>query len=450
MIEAAEWAGTIARAAAVAVASTAIAAGIRPLLDHAVGRVFVLFPLVVPRLFVGYAWANHAPGIALDPIGREFLYPALTLVFTVPLALLVLALVPPTFGREARHVRSLASPRPSRALRWRQRLASPMVAAGALAFVAAFAEFDLASLFAVDTWSVALFDAQVGGTTLATTLAAAAPGAITQAVGLGLFLFALSRLHRDGDRPDRSRGSAAAWGYACAAAIAVGLLPVWWILPDAWSGLPSLANQGTFFRDVAAGVGLAAAAALIADRVAGTLTGGSSGSSGAPRAIWMLALAPGLAGPLVLGLLALWLFQLPGLALCYDTPLPWLLALSLALLPYAVILRAGLRDGRGRSVHTARLVRGAARRRIEWSLVGRRRYAVLAVLFLIAAFETTLASLLAPTGMTAAMTRLYNFMHYGRSAALAALVALTIAAPIVVFGATRLIAPRVRWAVPHD
>ena len=46
--------------------------------------------------------------------------------------------------------------------------------------------------------------------------------------------------------------------------------------------------------------------------------------------------------------------------------------------------------------------------------------------------------------MTSAMTRLYNFMHYGRSAVLAAMVGASIAAPLVVLALAALGARR--WA----
>jgi ABC-type Fe3+ transport system permease subunit len=86
-------------------------------------------------------------------------------------------------------------------------------------------------------------------------------------------------------------------------------------------------------------------------------------------------------------------------------------------------------------------VRGRARR-LLWELRARRRFLVLFLLCCWGYFDLTASAVLAPPAMTPALVRLYNLMHYGRMAALSAMVCAVFCVPLLAFfvaeGAHRL------------
>src|SRR5207249_1733823 len=113
----------------------------------------------------------------------------------------------------------------------------------------------------------------------------------------------------------------------------------------------------------------------------------------------------------------------------YDSPLPLLIALTILLLPFALLLRSLLHALRaGSAIHLATLLREASRGglrrnggRLQWELQTRKRFWMGFLLFCWAYFDLTASSLLAPSGMTPVFVRLYNLTHYGQSAVLSAL-----------------------------
>ena len=155
--------------------------------------------------------------------------------------------------------------------------------------------------------------------------------------------------------------------------------------------------------------------------------------------ITLLAL-PGLVGPLLLAMLVQQAFQLPPLDTAYDTPLPMLVTLSFYLLPYMLLLRLVFQRARpGSPDHAARLLqqRQALRRQageLRWILGLRNGYWLAAIAFFLAYFDVTISSLLAPSAMTPLMPRLYNFMHYGQSAVLSAMICVSFLVPIIIIG----------------
>jgi hypothetical protein len=156
---------------------------------------------------------------------------------------------------------------------------------------------------------------------------------------------------------------------------------------------------------------------------------------------------PGLAGSLLVALAVLALFQLQPLRIAYDTPVPLLLALTAVLLPMGLILGALLASlGRHDAAHAAVLLEGSsdppvamAGRRLRWQLSGRAWWWLAVLLFYLAYFDVAASAMLAPTGMTPAVVRLYNLMHYGRGAVLSAMVCATLLAPVMLLAAAALI-----------
>jgi hypothetical protein len=128
---------------------------------------------------------------------------------------------------------------------------------------------------------------------------------------------------------------------------------------------------------------------------------------------------PGLLGSLLLSLGCVALFQQPLLRPLYDTPVPWVLALIVWLLPRAVLLRMWLSVLQSHeSIYTAELLGpGSRRQSLLWRLRDQPRFLAASLLCYWAYCDLPTAYLLAPTGMASGLVRLYNFMHFGRSAA---------------------------------
>jgi hypothetical protein len=186
------------------------------------------------------------------------------------------------------------------------------------------------------------------------------------------------------------------------------------------SGIPSLVENFVLGQELGASAVFALVAAAAATGIAAFVRKSS--------ATVLLLVAPGLCGALIVSLLLLALFQLPGLHALYDTPLPLGLALTLLLLPLAVLLGTlWLRPSA--SLHIARQV---GHRRLIWELSTRPRVIAAGILFCWAYFDFTASSILAPNGFTPVFVRLHNLAHYGQTAVLSAMMLAAFATPILV------------------
>jgi ABC-type Fe3+ transport system permease subunit len=423
------------------------------------GWALLLAPFLTPALLAGYAYSHVALSLVHHPRVNEMLYDALLWMKLTPLAVVALYLVPPPFSAEALHCRRLLAAggglrgRLAGAVFLAQGQFRGWAAAGALTFLLAFSEFEMASLMWIRGWPVALFDAHAGGLALGDSLRLAAVPALIEAAALA---GAVALLVRTRPRMPGERGPLTALGqtvrcvgraYMFVAVAAVTLVPLAVVLRGAAEGMAVVLGNFVLGRDVAASVlfGVAGGTcAYVAARWAVERAG-----RGGPILALALA-APGLLGPLVLSLLLVWAFQAPGLRALYDSPLPLALALALLLLPMGLLLAFVLRLLRPAAAeHAAALLRASTStrvrgwgRRLLWHLRARRRFVVLFLLCCWGYFDLTASAVLAPPAMTPATVRLYNLMHYGRMATLSAMVCVVFCVPFLAFfaaeGAQRL------------
>ena len=157
----------------------------------------------------------------------------------------------------------------------------------------------------------------------------------------------------------------------------------------------------------------------------------------------VILLLPGLLGSLLLSLGMVALFQVSWLRPLYDTPLPWVLALTLWLLPRAAVLQLWLDATRpSEAVHLAKMLGDHQPSALLWRLRDQPQFLAMGLLCYWAYCDLPTAYLLAPTGMASGLVRLYNFMHFGRSAALSAEACLFFVSPLVCTG---LVLMLVRW-----
>lgn len=380
----------------------------------------LLAPMLTPALLVSYAYAPCALRLGGFPLALGALYCSALAFKLVPLAALVFHFLPPALSADAAHCHALLGG--SRWRRWMFRIhgagRAPWIAGG-LVFLLAFADFELASLWSVKTWTVTLFDAQTGGLALGESLRLAASPFAIEVLAVALIL---RQSGVGGTAPRVALGRhRAAVAYLWFAAAAITVLPALCIAIQAATGLRSVWDNFALARETLVSLGFGLGAALLAWPLAQWIAG--------RRGLALIACGPGLLGALLLSLFVLTAFQSRWLRPLYDTPVPLLGALTLLSLPLAVPL-AWLLAGAQRdpALHVARL---AGAREIVWQLETRRRWLAAFLLFCAAYFDLTAGSILAPLGLTPVFARLHNLAHYGQTAVLSAMLLAALAIPFL-------------------
>jgi len=418
-----------ARTAGLAVAAVAIGSALARLLVAGRSRIAwaaLLAPWIAPTLLVSFAYAPLALQLGAFPGATLALYSLALLLRFVPVATLILSSLPPRQLAADRHAFALHRSSPWQRLRFRIRgsTAAPVIA-GCVVFLLAFADFELASLWSVKTWTVRVFAAHAGGLALPESLRLIALPLALQLLVLALLAWSARRVSLGGKwEPLGLIGRRISCGYLGGAALLIALLPASVIFIRSAPGLAILSAHFALGREVLTSLGFALGATLLA-------LGVTRLTAAWPRPRALLLAAPALLGALVLSLLTLALFQLPGWRALYDTPLPLLLTLALLLLPLMLPLQR-LRE-RDEALHIAQTTPPApALRRLLWDLDGRRRFLAILLPFCVAYFDFTAGSLLAPMALPPVFPRLHNLAHYGQTAVLAALLLTALAAPIAV------------------
>ncbi|MEQ1858662.1 MAG: hypothetical protein ABMA13_01860 [Chthoniobacteraceae bacterium] len=387
--------------------------------------VCLIAPLLMPSLLISYA---AAPVTLM--FGGSMLaafYSVLLMLKLAPLAALARDCFPSPLSAEAAFCARLLPAEGAAARAWfAVRAAGPVPwATLAVLFLLTFTDFELASLFAVKTWTVMLFDAHAGGLDPSLSLRRIAlPVTIQLAVIVALLV---PRWSATSGRVGAARGGGLHFIIAIAVLIAgLPLARVAWL---AATGFAQLRVQEVFAADLVVSLGIAAAAA---------------------PGVWLLmrgralVALPGLLGALVLALLVLAFIQVPVVRLLRDTPLPLIAVEMLLIAPIAFVLRELIRAHTPReALHLARM---AGSRRLIWDLALAPRAGALALLFMLAYFELTAATILAPIGLTPVFARLHNLAHYGQSAVLSAMLIAATLVPAALLaltvGAARLYARR--------
>ncbi len=434
------WPTACACLRALVVALLAVAAALaalrrlRELPAHKLAAYF-LAPAVVlltPTLLAGYGWLSTLLRWPAGSAGREVFYCAMLWLRLMPVALLAMWFAPPGPSAAALHGwRTAGEPG---GVKWRLRTLGPSpVIAGSAVFLLAFQEFDLATSWGIRTWTVALFDAQVGGLALSESLRLSALPLLVEILVLApLLRAARGVVARSACLPAADNGVGAAGALSLVknivAPLALVLIPAWHILHPSINGFGAWWDSMTLRGELLSSIAVAALSASAAWSFTGLAR------SRASR--WVLAL-PGLLGPLLLSLFLLSLFQTAPLHALGGTLVPLLLALTLQLLPLALLLRLLLALGAASAaLHTAQL---AGARRVQWALSHAPACGAGALLFGVAYGDFTAGALLAPPQFTPVFARILNLMHYGQSAVLSASVFVAVSVPLVGLWLTRFL-----------
>ena len=428
----------------------------------------ILLPLFVPDLIVGFSWRLTAQHLTNSMWGTECLYAAVLLTRACGAAVLVLMLVPQSaVTAESLHSwRLLNGTGGSQRHLYRLLLMGPWrgpVVAWCLTALVAFQDFETAAMIQVDrhpvVWTVWMFDAHAGNQMLTYTLKLMIAPVVIQVVLLAPAMGLLLASAGDGGGKTRLEdygkgGARRTSGMKLKAVLliltVVGVTivvgwPVFVSVPEVLPGMPLLVDDvGSVFHQQLTTIGFSLAAAILSTCGAVLLH-----RSEHPL-LTAACLLPGMAGSLVLSLLLLQTFQLPGLRMIWDSWLPLLAGQSLLMLPRAWILVLVLdRFVSRESLHSARLmaaVPGYTRFMVPllWRLVHVRWIAVCAILCHWCTWDVTTGAVLRPVTIEPVVTRLYREMHFSRTESLTALTLVTLLMP---FFSTLLAA--VAWRVSH-
>lgn len=407
--------------------------------------VALVIPFCFPELLVGYAFRDLA---LAHPKWAEAMCGALLLVRIVPVGAIALLAAPPSaVDPSAIHCRKLLLRQRGSRRDWIELVRCywqgpvlRVLPALALMSVVSFQEFELAALLQTMSWTDWFVTAQRLGLEQGEMLRQALwPLAWQLPVLVGVYCWLNAQragAHSDSARPEQvgeRTGRRPLWlGLACVAAslIAGFLIPLGFIGWRTVEGLVMLLKQRSqllgLIKEIAISGGISICAGMAVWAISSRL-----------RAVATLGL-PGLFGSLLLSLGCVAAFQTSALHSLYDTPIPWIAALILWLLPRAVILRLWLNALRLNSaIHAATLIlpTGGSRSRrassLLWQLRDQPQFLAASLVCYWAYCDLPSAYLLAPTGMASGLVRLYNFMHFGRSAALSAEASLFFGTPLV-------------------
>jgi iron(III) transport system permease protein len=376
---------------------------------------------LTPALFTGYAYANFTPWLTWQGFVREAGYDLLLFFRNLLPAALLLTLVKPRISASALFQLRAAPCSPQAFRAWILHTGAAQLLAGTLIFLLVFTEFEYASFFQVEAWTVKLFDAQVGGMLLKHALLEVLPAAAI-ACGLLIWVYLLYRsitaYPPQVPHPTRKATSPLLLALPVLGVLIVVLLPAALLSRDLINGVALLADGFLVGQELRGSLLVSALSASLAYTLCYT------------RFARVLAL-PGLFGTLILGLTLLALFQTNMLHSIYDTLLPLWMATTLWLMPCALIFRVAMQH---RNPHSALHIATGSQQAstLRWAMLDRYRFSLFLFLFCLSWFDLTIASLLAPSTLTPLPVRLYNFMHYGQSARLSAMVLVSIFTPALV------------------
>ena len=213
--------------------------------------VLLLAPYFTPLMLTGYAYANFSLSLIHHPEVNALLYAALLCWKFTPIAAVILYFAPPPISAEAIHCRRLMDfQRPrgvatffrgfstldmkfnDRKFLFRAGCARGPVAAFAVVFLCAFAEFEMASLMGVKSWTVAVFDANAGGLAVTESLRRMLGPLLCEIAAVATTVAVLGRHRMNPARPPVAGKTThgLAWLYLIIAFVFVLLIPAGMVL----------------------------------------------------------------------------------------------------------------------------------------------------------------------------------------------------------------------------
>ncbi|MCH9654240.1 MAG: hypothetical protein K0U89_10265 [Planctomycetes bacterium] len=418
--------------------------------------ILILAPFLVPELIVGYAWSLISLKLVHYPLLIELIYSSLVLLKVVPVGIVCFYFSSPFISTEADYIRKSVNSNSTQLsdlkthwsfFLWKHVL--PSLPVGALLFLLAFQEFEMASLIYRDSWMVWIFDAQAGGVPISETVSFLTGPLLIELVVIVGVLYFLSRIRLQPRLDQLSNvkktsfsSTLQSWGYVLAAFLVIVVIP---FSLTGWGGVISL---GSLFqnqlqltetlRECTWGLVYGVTSAIAAWGMAAFFF-----SRNQPRQLKILGFLfclPGLCGSLTLSIVMANLFLTESGHWLYDTPLAFFIALVLFLFPRAVFLKLIiLASQENDSLFLTRLLSRSKNHtqsqsggHLHWSVNGKMQYWAVVLLAFWAYWDVTISSILAPNNTMTSSIRLYGLMHYGQNSVLSAMTFLSFCIPVLI------------------
>jgi len=419
--------------------------------------ILILGPFLVPELIVGYAWSLISLKLVHYPMLIELIYSSLVLLKVVPVGTVCFYVSGPALiSAESDFIRKSVNSTTAQISEiktqwsfflWKYVL--QLFPVGALLFLLAFQEFEMASLIYRDSWTVWIFDAQARGVSITQSVSYLAEPLLIELCVIIVAVFFLSRirnqpqleLHQSVKRT-HSFSSILLWGYLFAAFFVSVVMP---FSLTGWGGVLAL---GSLFQNQLQLVETLGECAwgMVYGITSGIAAWGfasfffSRNQSRQLKMLGFLLCLPGLCGSLTLGVVIAKLFLTESAYWLYDTPLALFLALVLFLFPRAAFLKLIVLAPRenvsfflvrvlSQSKNQTQTLSGNL---LQWDLNGKMQYWTVVILAFWAYWDVTISSILSPNNTTTSSVRLYGLMHYGQNSVLSAMTFLSLCIPILI------------------
>ncbi len=427
--------------------------------------VLLASPFLLPELLLGYLFAPFVAGV---PWQSELACAAVLLLRGVPVGVIALQGTPASpISPAALHLSKMSCRTAwDRWHLWRCYFHGPVrraLPSLGLMFLISFQEFEAAAFFGSVSWTDRLFtEHAVGGMSLLESTRFLVRPLAIQMAALGLIFWSLSGLshdrapgvHHEEPLPSR-RIRRFSWGYAGIALVLGVVGPLVLLSTQLAEGWNWLMTQNSAWKKLGTEICTAGLIGLVAGLAAWHAARWLL-SPGRSRWISGACLVPGMCGGLTVSLYVVWLSSRPLLQGLSMTPVGWVIALAIWLLPRAVLLQLWLSQQTDPlALHLLELLRQSPDRRQrrtawkwQWRWQVEPQIAACGLLCYWAYLDLTAAALLAPPGMASIMVRLYNFMHFGHSAAMSTEAALAMLAPLALGGLILAAARTGRWRRP--
>ena len=423
------WVITLLRALIIALAVTCFSKILSSGISYLKGRskllalALLMIPLIIPPLIPAYAYSAFSFNFQTKPVPNEILYFLIMTSRLIPIAVLILLIIPPAVSKSAVHCAHLLKTQEFSHHQIHQHL----IIAFLSVFLFAFNEYEIASLMRTKHWTVTLFNAHAGGLVmnLSGSFQMALFPALTSVGAIALITTSFKRDHFSGSVESQKPGKL--FFTSITASSFIGwLIPITIILLNSFDGFADALKgkwmKNEFFNSM-----------LISIISTGCCLAIITGLLRLSKKLTMIFLIPGFFGALILGLLFIYIFNIPFLSPLKQTVLPLSLALILYSAPMAVLMILYFKKSQIENEQQVLLLPPGSQKEIKW-LKTYVPWIMLSIpVFSFVWFDLTLSSMLAPASFTSVFPRIYNLMHYSENEKLSATVLITALLPLILY-----------------
>ena len=432
------------------------------------GKIIVFCMLLgiyfVPAIAVGCCWSKVSYDLLRHPPLNNIFYSLLISMKLLPVSVMVLYFVPQTISEQGKFCMELTGEYSkssfSRILFAIRNTGRGFNASLLVVFLLAFSEFDIASFLSVKHWTVSLFDLNAGGLPVIESVKLCIFPVFIELTLILVFLFFYRNekwLKKNEaselDLKKRPVENYFSWIISFTGLIMLMMLPLLALLRNGTGGFSLVLDGNWFIKETMTGIIFALTSSLLAFYVSGIVFHRFAHGGMTLQKIFAIStlMLPGLMGTLPIALVMLFLFQMPGLVLLRDTPLPLLAAMTLFQLPYALFLRYAFSSIvqeesvfiAESALHSEVSRKGAAE--ILWRLKYAVKFCIFFIIFIPTYFDISISAVLSPPTMPTVFPRLYNLLHYGQNEKLSATILLSVIMPVAIFliliACSRIIVP---------